>query len=43
MTKIQPAGKKMDNLNFDVVNAFALGCQFIMNHPHTFDINSLIY
>lgn len=41
--KVTPNGKKMDSNNINVVHAFALGIQIIMNHNHSFDFNSLIY
>ncbi len=41
--KILPTGKKADDLNFNPIIGFQCGATFTMSHPHTHDINSLIY
>ena len=34
LTKIAPSGKKIDNLNFNPIPAWSLGCQIVMINHH---------
>ncbi|KRX06806.1 PLC-like phosphodiesterase, TIM beta/alpha-barrel domain [Pseudocohnilembus persalinus] len=43
LLKVRPNGKKIDSNNFNPVMGFKVGAQFIISHPQTFDVSSLVY